>query len=72
MNNSNTKNSDNDQDDRKYTVVINTENRYSLWLDYKEIPWGWKAIDFTGNKQECLDYIASIWTDMRPLNTINS
>ena len=31
-------------------------------------PLGWKAVGKTGNKQECLDYIEEVWTDMRPLS----
>ncbi|MCP4194285.1 MAG: MbtH family NRPS accessory protein [Planctomycetaceae bacterium] len=51
-----------------YRVVISEEGRYSIWLESKEIPWGWKAEGRVGTKQECLDYIAEVWTDMRPLS----
>ncbi len=51
-----------------YRVVISDEGRYSIWPDYKEIPWGWRAVEKSGPKQECLDYIAEVWTDMRPLS----
>jgi len=51
-----------------YRVVISQEERYSIWPDYKEIPWGWQATEKSGSKQECLDYIAATWTDMRPLS----
>jgi MbtH protein len=27
---------------------------------------GWNDAGFSGLKQECLDYIKNIWTDMRP------
>ncbi len=58
-----------DQDDTTvYTVVINHEEQYSIWQADREIPMGWKAVGKTGNKQECLDYIEEVWTDMRPLS----
>lgn len=54
--------------DDMYLVVINEEGRYSIWPEYKEIPWGWHAEGKTGNKQTCLDHIKEVWTDMRPLS----
>ncbi|MEM9809023.1 MAG: MbtH family NRPS accessory protein [Cyanobacteria bacterium P01_D01_bin.56] len=51
-----------------YRVVISDEERYSIWPEYKEIPWGWRADGKLGAKQECLDYIGEVWTDMRPLS----
>lgn len=50
-----------------YRVVISTEGRYSIWPTYKEIPWGWRADVKSGTKEDCLSYIAEVWTDMRPL-----
>ena len=29
---------------------------------------GWKAVGKSGQKQECLEYIEEVWTDMRPLS----
>ena len=51
-----------------YRVVISDEERYSIWPEHKEIPWGWRADQTVGTKQECLDYIKTVWTDMRPLS----
>ena len=51
-----------------YLVVISEEGRYSIWPDFREIPWGWKAEGTSGAKQECLDHIGKVWTDMRPLS----
>jgi MbtH protein len=51
-----------------YTVVVNHEEQYSIWPDYKEIPAGWRAVGKTGFKPECLAYIKEVWTDMRPLS----
>lgn len=51
-----------------YKVVVNHEDQYSIWPDYKEIPNGWRAVGKTGHKPECLAYIKEVWTDMRPLS----
>ncbi len=57
-----------DRDDVIFQVVINQEEQYSLWPDYKAIPAGWRAVGVSGLKQECLAYIEQHWTDMRPLS----
>jgi MbtH protein len=59
---------DDKEDNRTYKVVVNHEEQYSIWLADKENPLGWKDISKSGSKQECLDYIKEVWTDMRPLS----
>lgn len=51
-----------------YKVVVNHEEQYSIWLANRENPLGWKDVGKTGLKQECLEYIKEVWTDMRPLS----
>jgi MbtH protein len=51
-----------------YNVVMNHEEQYSIWPDYKALPDGWTAVGKTGKKAECLEYIDAVWTDMRPLS----
>ena len=57
-----------EEDDRTYRVVVNHEEQYSIWLDGKEIPNGWRDVGVSGKKAECLDHIEKVWTDMRPLS----
>ena len=57
-----------DEDNSVYLVVVNQEEQYSILPAYKEIPAGWSAVGKNGNKQDCLDYIKEVWTDMRPLS----
>jgi MbtH protein len=57
-----------DRDDIIFQVVVNHEEQYSIWPDYKEIPVGWRAAGKSGFKKECLEYIEEVWTDMRPLS----
>lgn len=56
------------EDTTIYKVVVNDEEQYSIWPTDREEPLGWKAVSKTGTKQECLDYIKEVWTDMRPLS----
>ena len=60
---------DDEQEDRTvYKVVINHEEQYSIWPADRELPLGWNSVGKSGAKQECLDYIEEVWTDMRPLS----
>ncbi len=56
------------EDTRTYTVVVNHEEQYSIWFSDRELPTGWRAVGKTGPKAECLEFIKSIWLDMRPLS----
>jgi MbtH protein len=60
--------SDRDQDEIVYKVVVNHEEQYSIWPADRENPLGWRDGGKQGIKQECLDYIREVWTDMRPLS----
>lgn len=51
-----------------YTVVVNHEEQYSIWPAAKALPAGWREAGKTGEKQECLEWIKTVWTDMRPLS----
>jgi MbtH protein len=59
---------DDEQDQTIYNVVVNHEEQYSIWPTYREIPLGWREAGKTGSKEECLAYIKTVWTDMRPLS----
>jgi MbtH protein len=55
-----------DKDTRNYRVVVNDEEQYSIWLDYLDMPLGWREVGVSGTKEECLKHIERVWTDMRP------
>lgn len=57
-----------DEENALYLVVVNHEEQYSIWPIDRELPLGWEAVGKDGSKQECLDYIEEVWTDMRPLS----
>ncbi len=56
------------EDTTPYKVVVNLEEQYSIWPAYKSLPAGWREEGKSGTKQECLDHIDQVWTDMRPLS----
>lgn len=59
----------NEQEDKTtYVVVVNHEEQYSIWPVDRELPLGWKDAGKRGTKQECLEHIEVVWTDMRPLS----
>lgn len=55
-----------DDDGRIYDVVINDEEQYSIWPADREPPAGWHTVGTRGPKADCLGYISSVWTDLRP------
>jgi MbtH protein len=57
-----------DREDGMFRVLINHEEQYSIWPDWKAIPGGWRDIGVLGSKKSCLEYIEKVWTDMRPLS----
>jgi MbtH protein len=59
---------DEEEDTTTYKVVINHEEQYSIWPVDRENPLGWNDVGKEGPKQDCLDHIEEVWTDMRPLS----
>jgi MbtH protein len=57
-----------DEDGATYKVVLNHEEQYSIWPEDRDNPPGWRDGGRTGTKAECLSYIKTVWTDMRPLS----
>ena len=55
-------------EDERYKVVVNQEQQYSIWPADRQNALGWTDAGVMGNKAECLRYIETVWTDMRPLS----
>lgn len=51
-----------------YKVVVNHEEQYSIWPADRENPLGWIDAGKSGLKDDCLQHIREVWTDMRPLS----
>jgi MbtH protein len=56
------------EDKTIYRVVVNHEEQYSIWPEWKDIPAGWRDTGKLGPKADCLAYVEEVWTDMRPLS----
>lgn len=55
-------------DGRVWRVVINHEEQYSIWPVDRELPLGWRDGEFQGSREQCLEHVDKVWTDMRPLS----
>lgn len=55
-------------DQRLYRVVRNDEEQYSIWPVGRDLPPGWQAEGTEGPREQCLEHIDRVWTDMRPLS----
>lgn len=60
--------SSNSQSEPVFRVVVNHEEQYSIWPVDRELPPGWQEAGKQGTKNECLEHIDNVWTDMRPLS----
>lgn len=49
-------------------VVVNGEGQFSVWEASTPVPAGWEPTGFAGTREHCLQHIAEIWTDMRPMS----
>lgn len=56
------------EDPTIYVVVVNHEEQYSIWPEWKQIPKGWRPAGRSGSKEECLTWVKEVWTDMTPLS----
>ncbi|MGW1165478.1 MbtH family protein [Streptomyces sp. NPDC002550] len=54
--------------DERYTVVVNQELQYATVPVSWPVPPGWRTTGQTGTVEECLAYVETHWTDMRPMS----
>lgn len=59
-----------ENEDARYSVVINNEGQYSLWPTFAAVPAGWDVVFGEHGRQECLSFVEKNWTDMRPKSLI--
>ncbi|MFB6483051.1 MbtH family protein [Streptomyces virginiae] len=55
-----------------YLVLVNHEGQYSLWPSFAEVPAGWTVTVQAAGRQDALDRIAGLWTDMRPKSLVDA
>ena len=51
-----------------FKVLVNDEEQYSLWREDWPSARGWRETGKSGTREECLEYVNQVWTDMRPLS----
>ena len=50
--------------EEKFHVVVNEQGQYSLWGCTQPVPPGWVTVAEPSSRQECLDRIERLWTDL--------
>lgn len=50
----------------QFAVVVNDEEQWSIWPAHRAVPPGWTREGMVGSRTECLEYIETRWTDIRP------
>ncbi|AXB47513.1 MbtH family protein [Amycolatopsis albispora] len=55
-----------DNPDGTFSVLVNEEQQHSLWPEFADVPAGWTVAFGPASRQECLDYVETNWTDLRP------
>ena len=53
-------------DDEIWNVVIDRDNRHSVWPADREPPLGWAVTGFSGRREACVAHIEQVWTDPLP------
>ncbi|WP_323746731.1 MbtH family protein [Catenulispora pinisilvae] len=59
-----------DDEAASYFVLINDEGQHSLWPIAIDVPAGWRVAFGEAPRQECMDYVDTHWTDMRPASLV--
>ncbi|MER6670653.1 MbtH family protein [Amycolatopsis japonica] len=58
--------------DGTYLVLVNNEGQHSLWPEFVEVPAGWTTKFGPAPRPECLEYVETNWTDLRPASLVKA
>ena len=58
-------------DTTQYKVVINPDRQYSIVPLNEPTTRLWRDAGMAGTKQQCLNYIEEVWTDMKSSDLLN-
>ena len=61
-----------DDESAQFLVLINDEGQYSLWPVFVDVPDGWTRVYGEESRQNCLEFIETNWTDMRPRSLVRA
>jgi MbtH protein len=59
-----------DSENGEYLVLVNAEGQHCLWPTIIDVPPGWSVRHGPGTRADCLDFIETHWTDMRPASLV--
>ena len=55
-----------DDENGTFLVLTNSEEQYSLWPAFAQVPDGWTVAHEESTRAEAVEYVEQHWTDMRP------
>lgn len=58
--------------DSLYLVLVNAEGQHSLWPAGIAVPAGWITAHDADSRSNCLQYVETQWTDMRPASLVQA
>ena len=62
-----------DQDDRRrYQVIVNRKRQYSMWFADREPPPGWSSVGKVGSQAKCREYLDAMWANGRRMLAVTS
>ncbi|MGD3107094.1 MbtH family protein [Streptomyces sp. YGL11-2] len=61
-----------EDDSAQYRVLVNDEGQHSLWPVFAKTPAGWTVVHGPATRQDCLDHVERVWTDMRPASLVQA
>lgn len=59
-----------DDEDGTFHVLRNDEGQHSLWPTFAEVPAGWQVVHGPADRADCLEYVETHWTDLRPRSLV--
>ncbi|MEU4397245.1 MbtH family protein [Micromonospora orduensis] len=54
----------------EYLVLVNDENQHSLWPVDIDVPDGWRTVHGAASRADCLSYVETHWSDIRPASLV--
>ncbi|MDI5965408.1 MbtH family NRPS accessory protein [Streptomyces sp. SL13] len=61
-----------DEESSSFLVLVNDEKQYSLWPAALAVPGGWTVARGEGSRAESLEFVETVWTDMRPAGLVEA
>lgn len=61
-----------DDAESEFLVLVNNERQYSLWPAVVDVPAGWEIAHGSDTRQACVEFVESVWVDMRPQSLVQA